>query len=166
MKLNDVIGSVARKYEKFADVFSYVMISFCVLVFAVMIFSVTYGVLGRYISFIKSPRWTQELAILALVWLCFVSAGFAVKNGLHVRMTVINGIVPKAVAKWLHFASYLLLLFVNGFWIYYGMKLSIMMANARMAATGWPMSLTYVSIVVGGVYGFLMAVGRLLKGGF
>ncbi len=62
--------------------------------------------------------------------------------------------------------AYVLLLAVNLFWVVYGAQLVALTSRARMAATGWPMSLTYLSVVVGGVYGASMAVYRLMKGGF
>lgn len=143
----------AARADHVADLISKVMMLLCVAVFAVMVFSVSYGVLGRYISFIHNPRWTQELAILCMVWLCFLGAGYAIKEGLHVRMTIINFVVPKKVGQILHMLAYVLLLAVNVFWIVYGIQLVIANGTARMAATGWPMSLTYLSVVVGGFYG-------------
>lgn len=156
----------AARADHVADLISKVMMLLCVAVFAVMVFSVSYGVLGRYISFIHNPRWTQELAILCMVWLCFLGAGYAIKEGLHVRMTIINFVVPKKVGQILHMLAYVLLLAVNVFWIVYGIQLVIATGTARMAATGWPMSLTYLSVVVGDFYGAAMSLCRLVKGGW
>lgn len=156
----------AARADHVADLISKVMMLLCVAVFAVMVFSVSYGVLGRYISFIHNPRCTQELAILCMVWLCFLGAGYAIKEGLHVRMTIINFVVPKKVGQILHMLAYVLLLAVNVFWIVYGIQLVIATGTARMAATGWPMSLTYLSVVVGGFYGAAMSLCRLVKGGW
>ena len=153
-------------YKKFEDIVSEIMIGICVAIFAVMVFSVSYGVLGRYLTFVKAARWTQELAILCLVWLCFVTAGYAIKEDRHVRMTIINRIVPEKAAKALHAFTYILLVLVNLFFIIYGWKLSVLSAKAKMSATGWPLNLYYISLIFGGVYGFLMSVGRLIKGEF
>lgn len=152
------------RLDKIADGISAVMILLCVLIFAVMVFSVSYGVLGRYISFIHNPRWTQELAILCMVWICFVAAGYAVKEGLHVRMTILTRLLPKAVARVFNQFASLLLVAINLFWVVYGCELVSMTSRARMPATGWPLSLTYLSVVVGGFYGLAMAIYRLLKG--
>ena len=84
--------------DRIADMISRFMIVMCIMIFAVMVFSVSYGVLGRYLPFIRNPRWTQELAILCMVWLCFLGAGYAIKEGLHVRMTIIEFLVPKKAA--------------------------------------------------------------------
>ena len=119
-------------YKKFEDIVSEIMIGICVAIFAVMVFSVAYGVLGRYLTFIKAARWTQELAILCMVWLCFVTAGYAIKEDKHVRMTIINRIVPEKAAKALHAFTYVLLLRVNLFFIIYGWKLSVLSAKAKM----------------------------------
>ena len=163
--MTDRLKKMQSYYSKFEDVFSDLMIGLCVAVFSVMVFSVSYGVLGRYLTFVKAPRWTQELAVLCLVWLCFVSAGYAIKTNKHVRMSIIDSIVPKKVAKALQIGACVFLMLVNLFLVIYGINLMALSANARMAATGWPMNITYLSVVIGGIYGFFMAFGKVLKGG-
>lgn len=158
--------SAMQKLDRASNMVSKLMMSVCVFIFVVMVLSVSYGVLGRYIPFIKKPRWTQELAILCMVWLCFVGAGLAIKEGLHVRMNVLDVFLPKKVCAAMHMLSYVLLLVVNLGWIYYGSILVTLTKTARMSATGWPMSLTYLSVVVGGIYGAVMALYRLIKGGW
>lgn len=163
MSINRV--EISKKYDVFASVFSKIMIAFCALIFAVMIFSVTYGVIGRFAHFVRQPRWTQELAILCLVWLCFASAGYGIYENKHANMTVFVNLFPPVVKKVLGILTYVLLIFVNIYWIYYGISLSSLSSMARMSATGWPQSLNYISIVIGGIYGLFMTIGRLLKGG-
>lgn len=155
-----------RLPDKLADYVSRFMIMMCVFIFAVMVFSVSYGVIGRYVSFIRNPRWTQELAILCMVWLCFLGSGYGIKAGLHVRMTVIEFFVSKKNASRLHRAAYVLLMAINLVWVVYGIQLLELTKRAKMSATGWPMGITYLSVVIGGVYGFLMALYRVWKGGF
>ncbi len=150
--------------DKIADAISNVMITICMLLFAVMVFSVSYGVIGRYIPFIRNPRWTQELAILCMVWLCFVSSGYAIKNALHVRMTILTNLLPLKVQRILSRLAYVLLLAVNIFFVIYGIQLMYLTRRARMSATRWPMMIIYLSVVVGGVYGAAMSLYRVLKG--
>lgn len=152
--------------DRIADVISTGMLILCVLVFAVMVFAVSYGVVGRYLPFVKNPRWTQELGILCMVWLCFLSAGFAIKEGLHVRMSIINYLVPKKTASFFHGSAYILLLVINVAWVVYGVQLMQLTKMAKMSATRWPMSVIYMSVVIGGIYGASMSLYRLLKGGF
>lgn len=151
--------------DKAANILSAVMLGVCIAIFCVMVFSVSYGVIGRYIPFIRNPRWTQELAILCMVWICFVSSGYAIKNGWHVRMTVIERLLPENLQRIMQIFAYVLLFVVNIFFIVYGKQLVVMTSRARMSATGWPLSITYLSVIVGGVYGAAMALYRILKGG-
>ncbi len=155
---------VKNGFDLFADWFSFVMVKLCVCIFAVMVFSVSYGVIGRYLPFVKAPRWTQELAILCMVWLCFVGAGAAVKDGRHVRMTIIESIVPQSWVHGLRLFAYAMLLIVNIFWIIYGIQTTALSQVSKMSATGWPLSITYLSVVLGGIYGAAMAVYRIFKG--
>lgn len=151
--------------DKLADVISTIMLGVCIAIFCVMVFSVSYGVIGRYIPFVRNPRWTQELAILCMVWICFVSSGYAIKNGWHVRMTVVERLLPEKIQRIMQVFAYVLLLVVNVFFIIYGRQLVAMTSRARMSATGWPMSITYLSVIIGGVYGAVMSLYRVLKGG-
>lgn len=159
-------GKSVTALDRAADVLSKIMMGLCVAIFGVMVFSVSYGVIGRYIPFIRNPRWTQELAILCMVWLCFVAAGYAIKEGLHVRMALLEYVIPKKAASFLHRMAYVLLLAVNLFWVVYGAQLVALTGKARMPATGWPLSLTYLSVAVGGVYGAAMSLYRIVKGGW
>lgn len=162
---NSKKASVMKILDAAADGISRFMIFICVIFFSVMVFSVSYGVIGRYIPFIRNPRWTQELAILCMVWICFVSAGCAIKNGLHVRMTILTNMLPEKIRAVFDRSAYVLLLAVNVFFVVYGMQLVHLTRRARMAATGWPMSLTYLSVVFGGIYGACMSLYRVIKGG-
>lgn len=155
-----------RRLDRIADGISTGMLILCVVVFAIMVFAVSYGVVGRYLPFVRNPRWTQELGILCMVWLCFLSAGFAIKEGLHVRMSIINYLVPKKMASFFHGCAYGLLLIINVVWVVYGIQLMELTKMAKMSATRWPMSIIYMSVVIGGVYGTAMSIYRLLKGGF
>lgn len=160
------INKEKTKLDRIADGISVGMLLLCVAVFTVMVFSVSYGVMGRYLPFVRNPRWTQELGILCMVWLCFIGAGYAIKEGLHVRMSIINYLVPGKVASFLHWCAYGLLLVMNTVWVVYGIQLMQLTKTAKMSATRWPMWIIYLSVVIGGIYGAAMSLYRLLKGGF
>lgn len=153
------------RIDRIADLVSSVMLGLCIVIFCVMVFSVSYGVIGCYIPFIRNPRWTQELAILCMVWICFVSSGYAIKNGWHVRITLIERLLPVRIQRVMQVLAYALLLAINVFFVVYGRQIVAMTSRARMSATGWPMSITYLSVIVGGIYGALMSLYRILKGG-
>lgn len=155
-----------KRLDKIAEGISAGMMILCVTIFAVMVFAVSYGVAGRYLPFVRNPRWTQELGILCMVWLCFLSTGFAIKEGLHVRMSIIRFLVPKKLSSFFHRCAYVLLLVINVAWVVYGIQLIQVTKMARMSATKWPMSVIYLSVVIGGIYGAAMSIYRLVKGGF
>ena len=156
------INKAITLYHHFADIISKIMMGICMVILGVMVFSVSYGVLGRYTP-LKNPRWTQELSILCMVWVCFLSAGYAIKNGLHVRITLTKYVFPEKVCRNLYKAAYIVLIIVNLLWSVYGVEVVRLTMRARMPATGWPMYLTYLSVVIGGIYGVLMAIDKLTK---
>jgi len=158
--------AVGSTLDTIATKMTHVVMAICVMILIIMIFSVSYGVLGRYLNFIKAPRWTQELAILSMVWLCFLGSGYAIKEDLHVRMSVIDTLVSKRVGRILYYVRNGVLLAVNLVWIIYGVQIVKLTSKSRMAATGWPMGLTYVSLIVGGIYGVFIVLTKLVKGDY
>ena len=70
------------------------------------------------------------------------------------------------LASGLHCCAYVLLAAVNIMWIIYGTQLLELTKRAKMSATGWPMGITYLSVVIGGIYGLAMSLYRVWKGGF
>lgn len=155
-----------RLPDKLADGLSGIMIIICVIIFAVMVFAVSYGVIGRYIPFIKNPRWTSGtgdsvygMALLSWFWL---------RN--QRRASCENDRDRIYCAEKTGFRTSLLCLCIVGGSQYHvdhlWTQLLELTKRAKMSATGWPMGITYLSVVVGGIYGLAMSLYRVWKGGF
>ncbi|WP_027292197.1 MULTISPECIES: TRAP transporter small permease [Robinsoniella] len=66
-----------------------------ILVIDILITSVT--VLGRYVSFIPDPAWSEEIVLTCMAYLAVLSAALAIRNGSHIRMTALDKYMPKKV---------------------------------------------------------------------
>lgn len=158
-----LIHRVVNGYQKFADIFYQIIQFACKLLFIGMVFSVSYAVFGRFILS-NTPKWSEEIGILCMVWICFLTAALAIRDGIHIRMTIIEFLLPKKVCQVLHFLSYIILLALSIIWTIYGGQVIGLTLVAKMPSTQLPMAVLYGSVGVSGAIGIFMALSRLLKG--
>lgn len=135
------------------------------IIFLIMVGSITAAVAGRFV-FQKTPKWSEEIGILCLVWLCFLTAQMAVRDGTHIRMTIIELLLPRNIAKVLHVLAYVVIFFVNVLWIIYGAQVVQLSMSAVMPSTRLPMACIYASTAISGLVGIFMVIGRWIRGGF
>ncbi len=158
-------GGIVAAYQKFANAVYIFIRALCKIICAVMVFSVFYAVIGRFVLS-STPRWCEEVGILCMVWICFLASTMAIRDGVHVRMDVIDLVLPKTVAKALHFLSYAMLLILCLVWIYAGWDVIDMTLIPKMPSTQLPQAVLYGSVFASGVFGAIMTISRMLRGGW
>lgn len=154
---------VIDAYQKFADFFYELMMVLCRILYIVMVSVIFYAVLGRFV-FQRSSAWTHELGILCMVWICFITAALAIRDGSHIRMTLLEYIAPKIVTKILHCVAYFLLLALSFVLVLYGWRIIDLTMMARLPALQIPMSVLYASVFATGICGIVMSISRILRG--
>lgn len=159
------MGRIIDIYQKFAGVvYAFVLLltkALCVI----MIVSVSYAVAGRFILH-ATPRWCEEVGILSMIWVCFLSASLAIRDGNHIRMTILEYVLPRKAVKALHILAYIVLLSLSAIWIYAGWDVVQLTRMTRMPSTRLPMAVSYASVFVSGILGVIMSLSRLLRGGW
>jgi len=159
------IRKVIDAYQKFTDFVYELALIVCRLFYVVMVVMIFYAVIGR--TFLQaSPAWANEVGVLAMVWICFLTAALSIRDGTHIRMTLIEYVVPKKVAQILHFLVYVTLLWLSILFVIYGWDTIELTMLARMPALQVPMAVTFSSVFVSGVLGIIMTISRLLRGGW
>jgi len=137
----------------------------CKAIFVIMVFAIASEVFGRFVIH-KTPKWSEEIGIMCMVWLCFMTAQLAIFKGTHVRMTIINFAISKKAAEILHIGAYVLLLVINIVLFVCGIQVVAQTINNKLPSTQLSMSLMYLPIAIGGFIGIFMVIGRMLKGGW
>jgi TRAP-type C4-dicarboxylate transport system permease small subunit len=154
---------IIQGYQKFADGV-YILIQWlCKIIIIIMVASVTIAVVGRYV-FRFTPKWCEETGILCMVWVCFLSATLAIKDGIHIRMTIFEYFIPQKATKALHCFAYIFLLALHIAWIIAGWQLIEITIVPRMPSTQLPQATLYGSVFVMGIFGVIMSLSRLFKG--
>lgn len=95
----------------------------CKLFLLLQVVVVSMVVIGRYVIG-NSPVWGEELSILCMVWFALLSVSIAIKDGNHIRMTIIEYILPKKVSEVLAKLIYLVPLLLGIFLVVYGIQVT------------------------------------------
>ncbi len=160
MKL--ISNDVRSKLDKITNTIYYGIEIICKLLFIVMVFSISYAVFGRFV--LKSaPRWCEELGILCMVWICFLSSTLAIKDGTHIRMTLLEVFLPKSICHKLHLFSYIGILAISIIWMIYGYQVVLLSLVPRMPSTQLSMAWLYSTVMVTGFCGIIMSISKLLE---
>lgn len=73
----------------------------CKLLLIADICITSYAVLGRYVSFIKDPAWSEEIVLTCMIYMAFLSATLAIRKQTHIRMTSLDIFLPKKLCQFL-----------------------------------------------------------------
>lgn len=98
----NAIGRLIRRAEN--------LISFSAL--ALLTGSVLWGVLTRYVT--ERPAvWTTELSGILFTWVVFIGAMTAMRDGRHIRVTLLIDIMPETARRWIEkFGEIIVLVFL------------------------------------------------------
>lgn len=80
--------------------YSIVMV-ICKLLLIADILITSMAVVGRYVSFIPDPAWSEEVVLTCMSYMAVLSAALAIRRGAHIRMTALDGYIPVNLVKFL-----------------------------------------------------------------
>lgn len=90
-----------RTVEKFKPVYDWtykIILFLCKLLLIGDIFVTSWSVLGRYVSFIDDPHWSEEIVLTFMAYIAVLSATLAIRKRSHIRMTAFDGkLSPKTI---------------------------------------------------------------------
>lgn len=69
----------------------------CKLLLVADILITCWVVIGRYVSFIATPFWGEEIILTLMVYMSVLSATLAIRTRAHIRMTAFDKYLPKKV---------------------------------------------------------------------
>ena len=94
-----------QKLKVFYDWMYKIVMFICKLLLIADICVVSFSVLGRYVSFIPDPSWTEEITLTLMCYMTVLSAALAIRRGAHIRMTSFDRYLPKVVVNILDVAA-------------------------------------------------------------
>ena len=87
-----------KSLEKIRPVYDWtykVILFICKLLLVADIIVTTWAVLGRYLSFIPNPRWSEEIILTFMAYMAVLSATLAIRKRGHIRMTSFDNKLPR-----------------------------------------------------------------------
>lgn len=112
---------------------------------AVLVFS---NVVMRY-AFNQSVIWVEEFTQYQMIWVAYLGAGLALREGRHVAVDMLQDFMPESlrrVTRWLlalAIAAFLLTLFVLG------LQIVAYTWEQETPVLGWPTGMAYLGVPLG-----------------
>jgi TRAP-type C4-dicarboxylate transport system permease small subunit len=147
-----------KGWEKAVSAFTFVfdciyrlLLEFSKLVILVIVIIVSCQVFGRLVLH-KSIMWSEEVALLLMVWTAFIAMAIGVEKGLHIAITLFFNMFPKPVQFVVAKINTIATIFFGYILVVYGAKLAQMTMTSTLPATQWPAGTAYSMMPVGGVF--------------
>ena len=93
------------KIKPIYDVAYKVVLFICKLLLVADILITSMSVLGRYVSFVPDPSWSEEIVLTLMSYMAVLSAALAIRRGAHIRMTALDRYLPEKLLKILDLVS-------------------------------------------------------------
>jgi TRAP-type C4-dicarboxylate transport system permease small subunit len=106
------------------------------------------GIVARYV-FNNSLSWSEELSLILMTWLVFITAAVGVQQRLHAGVDLVTSALPK---RWQQAVGVLTDLLVTVFCIFllvYGAQIVSATMTQTSPAMGLPVGIIYAAIPVG-----------------
>jgi TRAP-type C4-dicarboxylate transport system permease small subunit len=91
MSIFDTLDKIKPLYDWIYKI----MLVVCKILLIADILITSYAVLGRYVSFIQDPSWSEEIVLMLMTYMAVLSAALAIRRNAHIRMTAFDNFLPK-----------------------------------------------------------------------
>ena len=129
---------------------------------SVMLVVLAFQVLMRY-AFTLPLSWSEELAVGLFAWSAMLMAAVGIREGFHVRMSIVIQRLPPGARLWFEQAIHLLSFVIGCFLAWSGWSYFDGTRGATSASMGYPVELLHASVPVCGVLIALFALESLLE---
>lgn len=134
----------------------------CKLFLIVLVLSVSWVVFGRYVLG-KTPRWGEELALLLMVWFGLLSASLAIRENTHLRLSLLNFMVPERCLKYVERFVMLVMGVFAVFFVVSGVDLVELTSGSVMSGLGVSSAWLYLAVPVSGAAMLIQIVDRVVN---
>jgi C4-dicarboxylate transporter DctQ subunit len=135
--------------------------------FSVMLGAALVGTVSRYLPFMPSISWSEEVTRFAGIWAVFFVAGLGIRKGAHLGVDMLTGRLPRPVRQASQVVVFFLMLAFCLLLLVSGVRLAAENTEQYSAALEWPMGWVYLCIPTGAALMIVEIVAilwRLLHG--
>ncbi|SHJ99027.1 TRAP transporter small permease [Paramaledivibacter caminithermalis] len=149
--------SFIKRILDFSDkIFEYIAMTFIVL----MTLIITLQVVTRY-CFSMTPRWSEEVALILMVWFGFMGIAIGVKKGIHISIEYFVSLCPPSIQKVLMKINDIIVGIFGLMLVVYGIRLVKVTGTSTLPATQWPGYILYFMVPVSGAMIVCYCIAKL-----
>ncbi|WP_202081182.1 TRAP transporter small permease [Caldalkalibacillus salinus] len=147
-----IVGAIVKALDKAVNALALLMLAGMVLIISLHVFL-------RQV-FETTPAWSEEIALLFLVWISFIGIAVGFRDRLHIAVGLVVNHLPDKLQDMIDYLVKASILMVALIFIYYGGKFTMLMSNSTMAGTKLPTSYLYAVVPISGflllIYGLAL----------
>jgi len=138
-------GTVLTRAERLLVVANQAVIVGLMMLMAGLVFA---NVVTRYV-FGFSLNWSEEIARYAMVWITYLGAGLAMREGQHVAIEYLQSVLPRPWQPYVRAVVWLIILAFLTVFTVAGFQFSSFAWRQRSPVMGWRMGAVYLTIPLG-----------------
>jgi TRAP-type transport system small permease protein len=139
-----------------------------VVAVSVMLGAALIGTVSRYLTFLPSISWGEEVTRFAGIWSVFLVAGLTIRQGAHLGVDFLTERLPVRVRAGARLVNCALILAFSALLLWYGVRLAAENMRQYSPALEWSMGVIYLCIPIGAALMLGESIGvarRLLRDG-
>lgn len=151
--------------KRFFDWFYQAVMFVCKILLIADIGITSFAVLGRYISFIPDPAWSEEIVLTCMIYMALISAALAIRRQAHIRMTALDRYLPVRAVQLLDLFGDLVVLAFGGMMMWVGWSYAVRVGeNSVYTSLPWLSKFwLYVPVAFSGLAIILFQMELILK---
>lgn len=122
---------------------------------------ISWQVCARYVLN-NSPAWTEQAALLALVWMIFLGGAAGVHQGFHLRLSLLENSSPEPWRRWLRVGTQALVVLFGLTMAVCGAGLGMATMDHELPALGVSRAVTYMPVALSGALIAVFALDRAI----
>lgn len=152
------LSTLKKVLNKVDNVIEYI----CMVTLVILVCIVFFQVFTRYILGF-TPRWSEETAVILMIWLGFITTAIGVKRGTHLSISAVVDLFPKSVQNIISYIDELAVMFFGIILLIYGRDLTIHTMTSTLPATQLPAGVLYAALPVAGFMIIIYTIARILE---
>lgn len=139
---------------------------FVILLFAVLVLDVLWGVISRYVPGIRPSDWTEELAVYLLVWVSLLGAAVTYRDYGHLGVDYFVAKLDPSAKRLVAVIVELIVLLFAGFALCHGgwrLVADTLAANQLTPVLQVKIGWFYAAVPISGVFIVAFAIEHLIK---
>jgi len=139
---------------------------FVILLFAVLVVDVLWGVISRYMPGIRPSDWTEELAVYLLVWVSLLGAAVTYRDYGHLGVDYFVAKLDPSAQRLVAVIVEVIVLVFAGFALCYGgwrLVADTLAANQLTPVLQVKIGYFYAAVPISGVFIVAFAIEHLIK---